>query len=87
MFTAVLTAAFASTALGAANLINGNWYSNAVDSLVFTNWGTPGTYQEVTNMSDGQCSKTTVSYGGGMAPLDKEVGGSAIFNLSTVSCD
>jgi len=68
-----LTAACASTVLGKAQLINGNWYDSAVERIIFTDWGQAGTYNKITDMSDGRCVKEEVSFSGGMSPLDGEV--------------
>jgi len=70
---AALIAAFASTVLGNAQLINGNWYDSSVKRIIFTDWGQAGTYSKVTDMSNGQCVKEDVSFSGGMSPLDGEV--------------
>jgi len=70
---ATLVAACASTVLGKAQLINGNWYDSAVERIVFTDWGQAGTYSKVTDMSNGECEKEEVSFSGGMSPLDGEV--------------
>lgn len=70
---AAVVAASASTVLGDAQQINGNWYSSAVERIVFTDWGQAGTYSKVTDMSNGQCTKEQVSFSGGMSPLDGEV--------------
>lgn len=74
---AALTAACVGT-VRADTFIKGNHYGSAVDSITYANWGSPGTYQKVTDMSAGSCVKTPVHYGGGMAPLDGEVGRSDI---------
>lgn len=73
LHSAALIAASASTVLGSTSFINGNHYGSAVDSIIYTGWGSPGTYQKVTDMSQGQCLKTPVNYAGGMSPLDGEV--------------
>lgn len=75
---ATLIAALATKVFGDTQpiKIHGNYYTNAIDSIVYTNWGTPGTYQAVTyiDSATGQCDKSPpISYEGGMAPLDKEV--------------
>jgi len=70
---AALIAACASTVLGDAQLVNGNWYDSAVERIMFTNWGQAGTYNKVTDMSNGQCLTEEVAFSGGMSPLDGEV--------------
>ncbi|KAK5101344.1 target of Sbf [Lithohypha guttulata] len=71
--TAVLVAASASGALAEANLINGNWYGKPVDKIVYTGWGQSGTYNKVTDMTNGQCKFEKVNYDGNLAPLNGEV--------------
>ncbi|KAL2436814.1 PGA52-like protein [Exophiala dermatitidis] len=52
----------------------GNWYCSQVDAISYSNFGTAGQYQKVTEMgSAGQCQFAAQSYQGGMAPLDGEV--------------
>lgn len=70
---AALIAACASTVLGDAQLINGNWYDGAVERIMFTDWGQAGTYNKVTDMSNGQCMMEQVTFNGSMSPLDGEV--------------
>ena len=69
--TTALLAALSTTVHGAANLINGNWYGQAVDRIIYTGWGQTGTYDKVVGMSNGQCQTEQVSYSGGMAPMDE----------------
>lgn len=71
--TAMLVAASASGALAEANLINGNWYGKPVDKIVYTGWGQSGTYNKVTDMTNGQCKFEKVNYNGNLAPLNGEV--------------
>ncbi|KAK5092096.1 target of Sbf [Exophiala xenobiotica] len=70
--TALLTAS-ASTVLGDAQLIKGNWYDSAVERIMFTNWDQVGTYNKVADMSNGQCVMEQVAFNGSMSPLDGEV--------------
>lgn len=70
--SAALIAASAGSAYGATQ-IKGNWYGKAVDQIIYTGWGLGGTYNKVTDMSNGQCRMEEVSWSGGMAPLDGEV--------------
>ncbi|EXJ56984.1 hypothetical protein A1O7_07328 [Cladophialophora yegresii CBS 114405] len=52
----------------------GNWYCSEVQAISYSNFGTPGQYQKVTNMgSSGECDLGPQSYSGGMAPMDGEV--------------
>jgi hypothetical protein len=60
-------------AAGAPQEINGNWYCQAVKSITYSNFSTPGTYQKVTTMASGVCGSTPQSYSGAMAPMDEEV--------------
>ena len=53
---------------------NGNYYCSSVSAIAYSNFGTPGTYNRVTSMNAGKtCDSRQQIYGGGMAPLDKEV--------------
>ena len=61
-------------AAGSAQEIDSNWYCQAVNAISYTNFGTLGTYNKVTSMANGLCGSTPQSYGGGIAPLDEEVG-------------
>ncbi|KAJ8066048.1 hypothetical protein OCU04_005140 [Sclerotinia nivalis] len=52
----------------------GNWYCNPVDAILYSNVGSPGTYNQVTDMaSNGICSSTPKSFSGPISPLDEEV--------------
>lgn len=55
--------------------IGGNWYCQAVTTVQYTNLGTSGTYDKVTNMDSttGSCSSSSYSYSGNIAPLNEEV--------------
>lgn len=61
-----------------AQEINGNWYANLVQKISYTGLGSSGTYQRVSDMSNGQCSYSPQSYSGNLSPLDEEVGLSQI---------
>lgn len=53
---------------------NGNWYCSQVDAISYSNFGTAGQYQKVTEMGPtGHCNFAGQSYQGGMAPMDGEV--------------
>lgn len=69
-------------AAGSAQEINGNWYCQAVSAISYFNFGTPGTYQRVTAMGDGECATAPQSYSGGIAPLDEDVGFLSGFQMS-----
>ncbi|KAK2767856.1 target of Sbf [Emmonsiellopsis sp. PD_33] len=60
-------------AAGTAQQIGGNWYCSAVDSITYTNFGSSGTYNEVTSMGGGSCSSKAKEYSGPLAPLNEEV--------------
>ncbi|CAD6442185.1 96f09121-de62-402b-b8d4-8d082bf913ba [Sclerotinia trifoliorum] len=52
----------------------GNLYCNPVDAILYSNVGSPGTYNQVTDMaSNGICSSTPKSFSGPISPLDEEV--------------
>ncbi|KAK6379761.1 target of Sbf [Exophiala oligosperma] len=44
-----------------------------MEAISYSNFGTAGQYQQVTNMQGGQCDFQPASYGGGMAPFNDEV--------------
>ncbi|EEB05852.1 fungal protein [Schizosaccharomyces japonicus yFS275] len=54
---------------------SGNYYCNEVSEVLFTNVGSSGSYNDITNMdtSSCTCSHTSKSYSGPLAPLDEEV--------------
>ena len=59
--------------------IDGNWYCQSVQAIQYSNVGTPGTYNQVTDMPpDGNCASTPFSFSGPLAPLDEEVNASFI---------
>ncbi|EXJ88139.1 hypothetical protein A1O1_05067 [Capronia coronata CBS 617.96] len=52
----------------------GNWYCSQVDAISYSNFGTAGQYQKVTEMGrTGLCDFAARPYQGGMAPMDEEV--------------
>lgn len=53
----------------------GNYYCNAVDSIVYKGVGNSGTYSRVSsmNMGSGACSFENTGYSGSLAPFDEEV--------------
>ena len=51
--------------------LEGNWYCNNVSAITYNNFGTSGTYDQVTDMNG--CKTKTVAYSGPLAPLDEEV--------------
>ncbi|PGH18505.1 hypothetical protein AJ80_04475 [Polytolypa hystricis UAMH7299] len=65
-------ATVAANAGCAADSLN-NWYCSAVDSIAYTNFGSSGTYQEVTSINGGSCTQGEKAYGGPLAPLNGEV--------------
>ncbi|KAK2759080.1 target of Sbf [Arachnomyces sp. PD_36] len=58
---------------GAAKNILGNWYCDAVDSISYTNFGSSGTYNMITDMTGGNCQSEPKEYSGPLAPLNDEV--------------
>ena len=63
--------------------IQGNWFCQPVDAITYSNVGTPGTYQDIIDMSsDGTCSSIPKSFTGPIAPLDEEVNLTPIFATS-----
>ncbi|KAK9447270.1 putative TOS1-like glycosyl hydrolase-domain-containing protein [Limtongia smithiae] len=75
-----LTSALALLALGAVatastcSEIDGNYYCDEVDSIVYENVGFSGSYDEVTDMSsDCVCSTSSTSFSGSLAPLNQDV--------------
>lgn len=86
----IASAALIAVSIGtvcADTFIKGNHYGSAIDSITYANWGSPGTYQKVTDMSAGNCVKTPIHYGGGMAPLDGEVGSVDLATSFTTTSD
>jgi hypothetical protein len=60
-------------ASGTAENILGNWYCSAVDSISYTNFGSSGTYNQVTDMAGGNCQSAPKAFSGPLAPLNDEV--------------
>lgn len=57
-----------------STLEGGNYYCAAVKAIKYQGVGTPGTYQQITEMKDdGTCSSVPKSFNGPLAPLDEEV--------------
>lgn len=55
----------------ASEIANAQWQ---VDAIRYSNVGTPGTYQQVTEIStDGTCTSSPKQFAGPIAPLDEEV--------------
>lgn len=63
-------------ALG-SELVEGNWYCQVVDTIVYSGIGGSGSYNQVTDMdsSSGSCASSQVAYSGNLAPLNEEVSG------------
>ena len=55
--------------------VSGNWFCQVVQAIQYSNVGSPGSYQQITNMNSqtGSCQSQTKSYSGPLAPLDEEV--------------
>ncbi|OAG40409.1 hypothetical protein AYO21_05309 [Fonsecaea monophora] len=72
-----LLVAAASVALAQNNNCyeeKGNWYCDPVQAISYSNFGTAGQYQRVSNMgANGACDFAAQSYQGGMAPMDGEI--------------
>jgi hypothetical protein len=73
--TAVAGALAQACAAGSAYNQNGNWYCEPVSAISYTNFGTPGQYNKVTNfnVNTGKCSSESTDYAGGISPMDEEV--------------
>lgn len=71
--TTALLSALTTCVLGAADLINGNWYGQAVDRIIYDGWDSSGTYNEVVDMSNGQCKMQPTTFSGSLSPLNEEV--------------
>ncbi|PGG98570.1 hypothetical protein AJ79_08823 [Helicocarpus griseus UAMH5409] len=69
----ISTASAQACAAGTAQQIGGNWYCSAVNSITYTNFGSSGTYNEVTGMTGGACTSQPKEYSGPLAPLNEEV--------------
>lgn len=76
-FTSIAAAAVLTVAVNgqATTEIDGNYYTNQVDTIQYTNFGSSGSYNAVTNMdsSSGQCSSSATAYSGSLAPLNGQV--------------
>ncbi len=60
-------------ALGSQD-VDGNVFCQAVNSIQYSNVGTPGQYNRITYMgSDGTCQSTPQHFSGPNSPLDGEV--------------
>lgn len=55
--------------------VDGNWFCQSVKAIQYSNVGSFGSYQQITNMDDqtGSCQSQPKSYSGPLAPLDEEV--------------
>ena len=70
---AVLATAITSICAQNCQQENGNYYCDSVQAIAYSNFGTSGSYNRIASMENGQCSSTKQAFGGGMAPLDREV--------------
>ncbi len=69
------TVAVADQCSQGSTLEGGNYYCAAVKAIQYKGIGTPGTYQQITEMrEDGTCSSVPKSFSGPLSPLDEEVG-------------
>ena len=66
---------FADMCAKGSKEISGNWFCQPVQAIQYSNVGSPGSYQQITNMNSqtGSCQSQTKSYSGPLAPLDEEV--------------
>lgn len=78
--SAILTAlacmdiVLADNCVSGSQEIDGNWYCQPVEEIVYSNVGSAGSYNRVTNMApDGVCSSIAQSYSGPLSPFDEEV--------------
>lgn len=54
--------------------INGNWYCQPVEAIRYSNVGSSGSYDRITQMnSDGICASLPNNFAGSLAPFDEEV--------------
>ncbi|TVY44898.1 Protein TOS1 [Lachnellula occidentalis] len=54
--------------------INGNWYCQPVEAIRYSNVGSSGSYDRITQMdSDGVCASQPTTFAGNLAPFDEEV--------------
>ncbi|TVY80728.1 putative serine-rich protein P23A10.11c [Lachnellula suecica] len=54
--------------------VDGNWYCQSVQAIRYSNVGSPGSYNQITDMApDGTCSSSPKHFSGPLAPLDEEV--------------
>lgn len=59
---------------GSAKEEGGNWFCGAVDQILYSNVGHPGTYKAVSHMgSDGSCKFEDKAFTGPLAPFNEEV--------------
>lgn len=59
---------------GTAKEEGGNWFCGAVDQILYSNVGHPGTYKAVNHMGDdGSCTFEDVAFSGPLAPFNEEV--------------
>ncbi|KAL1960780.1 hypothetical protein VTO42DRAFT_6610 [Malbranchea cinnamomea] len=73
MLAASISAVSANSCIsGTAQNLGGNWYCSAVESIKYTNFGSSGTYNEITSINGGSCTSKPRSYSGPLAPLNEE---------------
>ena len=60
-------------AAGSAKEIGGNWYCDAVKAITYSDFGSTGSYNRITNMEGGNCKSEPYDYSGALAPMDEEV--------------
>ncbi|KAK2060310.1 hypothetical protein LY76DRAFT_419068 [Colletotrichum caudatum] len=59
---------------GVAKNEGGNWWCGAIDQILYSNVGHPGTYKAVSNMADdGSCTFEDVPFSGPLAPFNEEL--------------
>jgi Tos1-like cell wall protein len=73
---------------GSAKNEGGNWFCGAVDHILYSNVGHPGTYKAVSHMgSDGSCKYESKEFSGPLAPYNEEVCHSDSTSLPKRYCD
>ena len=71
---AVLAASLSTAqAADGCTQIGGNHYCNKVKSVTYDNFGSSGSYMDVTSFEGGTCSQESRSYSGPLAPMNEEV--------------
>lgn len=74
-FSIAILVALATTVQAGCSQVAGNYYCSPTKKVTFSNVGFSGSYSDVTGMDEttGQCSSTSLSFNGNLAPLDEEL--------------